>query len=268
MKYPIYQVDAFTDRAFAGNPAGVMPLNAWLPDQTLQSIAAEMNLAETAFFVTTGAGEYHLRWFTPTVEIKLCGHATLASAFVLTRFIDKSLAKMRFDSLSGPLFVRVDGDRLELDFPLLAFEANKDATIPARIAAAIGQQPVDVVVSPVYDAFLARLPDIASVRAAVPNFPALEALGRDLIVTADGAGEGVDFVSRFFAPLHGIPEDPVTGSSHCVLAPYWQQQLGRAQFHARQVSRRGGDLWLNMLGDRLRIAGHAVCVLRGEIEVN
>ncbi|WP_374383841.1 PhzF family phenazine biosynthesis protein [Dongia sp.] len=268
MKHPIYQVDAFTDRAFAGNPAGVMPLNVWLPDQTLQAIAAEMNLAETAFFVPTGAGQYHLRWFTPTVEVKLCGHATLASAFVLTRFIDKSLTEMRFDSLSGQLFVRVDGDRLELDFPLLSFEANSDATLPGRIAAAIGQQPVDVVASPVYDAYLARLSDGAAVRAAVPNFPAIEALGCDLIITADGAGEGVDFVSRFFAPLHGIPEDPVTGSSHCVLAPYWQQQSGRAQFHARQVSKRGGDLWLTMKGDRLRIAGHAVCVLQGEIEVN
>lgn len=265
MKHPIYQVDAFTDRPFAGNPAGVMPLKTWLPDQSLQLIAAEMNLAETAFFVPNKDG-YHLRWFTPTVEVKLCGHATLASAFVLNRLIDSSITAMRFDSLSGPLPVRVDGDRFELDFPLLSFEANHDAAMPERIAAAIGQTPIDVVVSPVYDAYLARFADVASVRAAVPDFRALEALGRDLIITAEGTGEGVDFVSRFFAPLHGIPEDPVTGSSHCVLAPYWARQTGKQRFQARQVSRRGGDLWLALAGDRLKIAGHAVCVMSGEIE--
>jgi PhzF family phenazine biosynthesis protein len=267
MKYPIYQVDAFTDRAFAGNPAGVMPLKTWLPDQALQSIAAEMNLAETAFFVPKGDG-YHLRWFTPTVEVKLCGHATLASAFVLNRLIDPNIKAMRFDTLSGPLHVRTDGARLELDFPVLAFEANADTSIPGRIAKAIGQVPADVVVSPVYDAYLARLDSVAAVRAAVADYPALEQLGRDLIITADGKEEGVDFVSRFFAPLHGIPEDPVTGSSHCVLAPYWKGRLGKDSFHARQVSRRGGDLWLTLAGERLKIAGHAVCVLSGEIEVN
>jgi PhzF family phenazine biosynthesis protein len=267
MKHPIYQVDAFTDKPFAGNPAGVMPLKTWLPDQQLQSIAAEMNLAETAFFVPNASG-YHLRWFTPTVEVKLCGHATLASAFVLNRLIDPTIKEMRFDSLSGPLHVRVDGDRFELDFPVLSYEANTDATIPARIANAIGQQPVDVVVSAVYDSYLARLANVASVRAAAPNFAAIEALGRDLIITADGKEEDVDFVSRFFAPLHGIPEDPVTGSSHCVLAPYWAKLTGKQRFHARQVSRRGGDLWLALAGDRLKIAGHAVCVLTGEIELN
>ena len=266
MKYPIYQVDAFTDRPFAGNPAGVMPLKTWLPDQLLQSIAAEMNLAETAFFVPNQGG-YHLRWFTPTVEVKLCGHATLASAFVLNRLIDPSIKEMRFDSLSGPLHVRTDGDRLELDFPVLGSEPNSDTTIPGRIAKAIGQAPVDVVVSPIYDSYLARLADVAAVRAAVPNFPALEALGRDLIITADGQEEGVDFVSRFFAHLHGIPEDPVTVSSHCVLAPYWAGLTGKQRFHARQVSRRGGDLWLTLAGDRLKIAGHAVCVLIGEIDL-
>lgn len=271
MKHPIYQVDAFTDRPFAGNPAGVMPLKTWLPDQVLQSIAAEMNLAETAFFVPKEGG-YHLRWFTPTVEVKLCGHATLASAFVLNRLLDPTITQMRFDSLSGPLHVRKDGDRFELDFPVLSFEANQDATIPDRILKAIGQQPVEVVVSPAYDAYLARLASVASVRAAIPNFAAIEALGRDLIITADGGEEGVDFVSRFFAPIHGIPEDPVTGSSHCVLAPYWAQQSGQAspggpRFHARQVSRRGGDLWLHLAGDRLKIAGHAVCVLTAEIDL-
>lgn len=267
MKHPIYQVDAFTDKPFAGNPAGVMPLKTWLPDQQLQSIAAEMNLAETAFFVPKEGG-YHLRWFTPTVEVKLCGHATLASAFVLNRLIDPTITQMRFDSLSGPLHVNVGDDRLELDFPVIGFEANKDTTMPDRIAKAIGQAPIDVVVSPIYDSYLARLANVAAVRAAVPNFAAIEALGRDLIITADGKEEGVDFVSRFFAPLHGIPEDPVTGSSHCVLAPYWAQLTGSQRFHARQVSRRGGDLWLNLAGDRLKIAGHAVCVLSGEIEVN
>jgi PhzF family phenazine biosynthesis protein len=270
VKHKIYQVDAFTDRAFAGNPAGVMPLEAWLPDPVLQQIAAEMNLAETAFFVPN-AGGYHLRWFTPTVEIKLCGHATLASAYVLTRFIDPALKKMRFDSLSGPLFVEIQGDRLELDFPLLAYEANDDATIPARIAAALDVAPEEVVSSRIYDAYIARLSDEAAVRAVPAKYAAIEALGRDLIVTAQGQSgpgkDGVDFVSRFFAPLHGIPEDPVTGSSHCVLANFWRDRLHKTNFHARQVSRRGGDLWLDMQGDRLKIAGHAVCVLTGEIDV-
>ncbi|TDQ80511.1 PhzF family phenazine biosynthesis protein [Dongia mobilis] len=270
MRHRIYQVDAFTDRPFAGNPAGVMPLEAWLPDSVLQQIAAEMNLAETAFFVPqpeSGAGAFHLRWFTPTVEIKLCGHATLASAFVLNRFIDSSLTRMQFESLSGPLFVAVEGDRLELDFPLLPYEAAVAADMPGRIAGAIGAVPVEVAVSEAYDAYIARLADAAAVRAVPANYAAIEALGRDLIVTAPGEGEA-DFVSRFFAPLHGIPEDPVTGSSHCVLANFWKDRLGKTSFHARQVSRRGGDLWLTMAGDRLKIAGHAVCVLTGEIEVS
>lgn len=265
MKHRIYQVDAFTDRAFAGNPAGVMPLSTWLPDPVLQSVAAEMNLAETAFFVPNERG-FHLRWFTPTTEIKLCGHATLASAFIYHRFIDPKTTRMRFDSLSGPLFVEIGQERLELDFPLLAYEENDDATIPGRIAAAIGVAPEEVVSSRIYDAYIARLADEAAVRAVPSNYAAIEALGRDLIVTAPGSG-GVDFVSRFFAPLHGIPEDPVTGSSHCVLANYWKDRLGKTRFHARQVSRRGGDLWLDMVGDRLKIAGHAVCVISGEIEI-
>lgn len=266
MKHPIYQVDAFTDRPFAGNPAGVMPLKTWLPDQVLQSIATEMSLAETAFFVPNEGG-YHLRWFTPTHEVKLCGHATLASAFVLNRLIDPNITQMRFDSLSGPLHVRVDGDRFELDFPVLSHEANDDATAPARVAAAIGQQPVELLKSAVYGAFVARMKNVAAVRAAAPNFLAIEALGTDLIITADGVEEGVDFVSRFFAPLHGIPEDPVTGSSHCVLAPYWHKQTGKTRFHARQVSQRGGDLWLELVGDRVKIAGHGVLVLTGEINI-
>lgn len=266
MKHKIYQVDAFTDRAFAGNPAGVMALQSWLPDPVLQQIAAEMNLAETAFFVPNEGG-FHLRWFTPTTEVKLCGHATLASAFVLNRFIDPAIKQMRFDSLSGPLFVEVQGDRLELDFPLLAYEANDDATIPTRIAAAIGVTPREVVSSRVYDAYVARLDNESAVRNVPSNYAAIETLGRDLIVTAPGVN-GIDFVSRFFAPLHGIPEDPVTGSSHCVLANFWHDRLGKTEFHARQVSRRGGDLWLKMAGDRLKIAGHAVCVLSGEIELS
>lgn len=265
MKHSIYQIDAFTDRAFAGNPAGVMPLDQWLPDAMLQAIAAEMNLAETAFFVPNADG-YHLRWFTPTTEVKLCGHATLASAFVLTRFVNPALRRLRFDTLSGPLYVETAGERLELDFPLLSYEANDDAAIPGRIAAAIGVTPVDVVSSRIYDAYLARLDTVDAVRSMVASLAAIEALGRDLIVTAPGEGE-VDFVSRFFAPLHGIPEDPVTGSSHCVLANYWRDRLGKSLFHARQVSRRGGDLWLRIDGDRLRIAGHAVCTLTGEIDI-
>lgn len=263
MRHRIYQVDAFTDRAFAGNPAGVMPLDAWLPDSVLQQVAAEMNVAETAFFVPQGEG-YHLRWFTPSVEVRLCGHATLASAFVLSRFIETDLRRVRFDSLSGPLFVEMQGDRLELDFPLLAYEAHDDPSLAGRVAAAIGTTPLEIVSSRAYDSYIVRLADEAALRAVPANFAAIKALGRDLIVTAPGK-DGVDFISRFFAPLHGIPEDPVTGSSHCVLANFWRDRLGRTSFHARQVSARGGDLWLTMAGDRVKIAGHAVCVLEGEI---
>jgi PhzF family phenazine biosynthesis protein len=258
MELPIYQIDAFTDRAFAGNPAAVMPLPAWLPDDLMQRIAAENNLAETAFFVPTGDG-FHLRWFTPTVEIALCGHATLASAFVITRFLEPGRRSVRFDSMSGPLAVTCDGDRLVLDFPRLSTKPADEKI--DLVANCLSHRPRSVFDSDDYIAYFAVFDDEAAVRQIVPDMLAMMKLDKDIVVTAPG--DEVDFVSRLFAPLHGIPEDPVTGSTHCVLAPYWAGRLGKNRFHARQVSPRGGDLWLELEPTRVVMAGYGVCVMKG-----
>lgn len=256
---PIYQVDAFTAEVFRGNPAAVCPLPEWLPDPVMQSIAAENNLAETAFFVG-GSGRYHLRWFTPAVEVDLCGHATLASAFVLFHHLEPHLEEVRFESRSGPLFVRRDGDWLTLDFPSLPPERLEP---PAGLAEALDTAPREVWASADY---LAVLGSEAEVRALRPDQAALSQLDRrGVIVTAPG--EDCDFVSRFFAPNCGIPEDPVTGSAHCVLAPYWAERLGKTELRARQVSARGGEIRCRLEGDRVHLSGQAVLYLRGEITV-
>src|SRR5688572_31978080 len=218
MNIPLYQVDAFTDRVFHGNPAAVCPLREWLPEAVLQAIAAENNLAETAFFTGAG-GEYALRWFTPVAEVDLCGHATLASAFVIFQFLEPHLERLVFDSRSGPLAVARDGEALTMDFPVLAPEPINP---PEALVAALGVEPVEVLASADY---LVRLRSEAEVRALQPDIAALARLDRrGVIVTAPG--EEHDFVSRFFAPRYGIPEDPVTGSAHCILAPYWAERLG------------------------------------------
>lgn len=262
MELPIYQIDAFTDRAFTGNPAAVMPLDAWLPDEMLQKIAAENNLAETAFFIPKG-DEFHIRWFTPTVEVALCGHATLASAYVITRYLQPHRQKMVFDSLSGPLIVTRDGDRLALDFPRLGHEPA-DHKFDA-VAACLSHRPTSVFKSDQYIAYFAVFEDEATVRALVPDLLAMTRLDKDVVVTA--RGDAVDFVSRFFAPLHGIPEDPVTGSMHCVLTPYWAERLGKTRLQARQVSARGGDLWLELQPERVVISGYGVSVLKGTMSL-
>jgi PhzF family phenazine biosynthesis protein len=267
MDLPIYQLDAFTDRAFAGNPAAVMPLENWLPDAQLQQIAAENNLAETAFFVAKGEG-FQLRWFTPTVEVDLCGHATLASAFVITRFLDPGRRRIVFESRSGDLPVLCDGDRFVLDFPALPPLPADDQL--AAVAACLDRRPVAVHRSNEYIAYVAVFDRAEDVLKITPNFMALGKLDKDVIVTAPGdvsIGSDIDFVSRFFAPNHGIPEDPVTGSAHCVLAPYWAGRLGKTIFRARQVSTRGGDLWLELKGNRVLIAGQAVCVMTGVMSI-
>lgn len=263
MELPIYQVDAFTDRAFAGNPAAVMPLDAWLPDELMQKIAAENNLAETAFFVPKGDA-FHIRWFTPTVEVDLCGHATLASAYVITRYLQPHRQKMTFDSLSGPLIVTRDGDRLALDFPRLNHKPA-DHKIDT-VAGCLSHRPVSVFDSDQYIAYFAVFEDEATVRAIVPDMLAMMKLDKDVVVTA--RGDKVDFVSRFFAPLHGIPEDPVTGSMHCVLTPYWAERLGKTRLQARQVSARGGDLWIELQPERVVMAGHGVCVIKGTMTLD
>jgi PhzF family phenazine biosynthesis protein len=262
MRIPIYQVDAFTDRLFAGNPAAVCPLKEWLPAETMQSIAAENNLAETAFFAAEGDG-YLLRWFTPTVEIELCGHATLASAYVVTRILEPARTTVPFRTLkAGTLTVTRVGERLVMDFPSRPAEPR-----PAdpRVVAALGKPPVETLaqghhILAVYE----RAEDIIDIK---PDFAALRAVGGvSVIVTAPGTG-GVDFVSRFFAPNHGIDEDPVTGGAHCVLTPYWARRLGKTRLRARQLSARGGDLVCELKGERIALEGNAKLYLEGTITV-
>jgi PhzF family phenazine biosynthesis protein len=256
----MYQVDAFTSRLFAGNPAAVCPLEQWLEAPVMQAIAAENNLSETAFFVRTGDC-YALRWFTPTVEVDLCGHATLASAFVIFEYLDRSAEAIRFETRSGTLVVRRDGDLLAMDFPARVPERAGDA---AAVGRALGKAPLELWASRDY---LAVYASEADVRALAPDMAAVAGLDRfAVIVTAPGTG-GVDFVSRFFAPAGGVAEDPVTGSAHCTLVPYWAQRLGKTRFHALQVSPRGGELWCELNGDRVIIRGHAVRYLEGSIEV-
>lgn len=262
MDLPIYQIDAFSDRAFAGNPAAVMPLSQWLPDALMQQIAAENNLAETAFFVPKGKG-FHIRWFTPTVEIALCGHATLASAFVITRYLQPERQEINFESMSGPLTVRRDGERLVLDFPRYAAKPAPDKL--EAVAACLNHRPSSIFDCDDYIAYFARFEDEATIRDLTPDFAALCRLDKDVVVTAPG--DTVDFVSRLFGPIHGIPEDPVTGSAHCVLTPYWSGILGKSRFHARQVSARGGDLWIELTQDRVLMAGYGVCVLMGTMTI-
>jgi len=259
MRLPIYQVDAFTDRIFAGNPAAVVPLKEWLPDATLQAIATENNLAETAFFLPRDV--YALRWFTPTVEVDLCGHATLASAHVVFRFIEPERRRVAFETLqAGTLVVTRQGDELAMDFPAWP---PQPAEPPSNLAAALGRNPTELLASRDWFAVYEREADIAAIK---PDFAALRRLDRAVIVTAPGTG-GVDFVSRFFAPAAGIDEDPVTGSAHCQLIPYWAKRLGKARLAARQVSSRGGTLTCALEGGRVTIAGQARLYLEGAITV-
>jgi PhzF family phenazine biosynthesis protein len=261
MRLPIYQVDAFTDRLFGGNPAAIVPLEQWLPDQTMQAIAAENNLAETAFFVREDEG-YALRWFTPTVEVDLCGHATLASAYVILQRLEPRRADVAFRTLrAGTLRVKRQGDALAMDFPSRPAEP---VAASAALAAALGKAPAAVLAARDYLAVYERPEEVA---ALAPDFAALARLDRfAVIVTAPGRG-GVDFVSRFFAPAQGIAEDPVTGSSHCTLAPYWSTRLSKKTLTARQISPRSGDLTCTVEGDRVIIAGRCVLYLEGAITV-
>ncbi len=263
MAQPFFWVDAFTSEVFTGNPAAVCPLNAWLDDSLLQKMAWQHGLSETAFFVRTGERRYHLRWFTPAIEVDLCGHATLASAHVLFSELGQVGDEVTFDSRGGPLVVRhTEKGRLSMDFP------SRTAGVfqpPDRLAMALRKVPDTVSLGP--SCWLVVYPKAEDVRSLTPDHPALAAFkpGR-FIVTAPGDEPGLDFVSRFFAPDAGVPEDPVTGSAHCVLTPYWSARLRKGSLHAKQVSRRGGELWCTMAGDRVHIAGHAATYLRGQID--
>jgi predicted PhzF superfamily epimerase YddE/YHI9 len=261
MNLPLYRVDAFSARAFGGNPAAVVPLDAWLEDGLLQRIANENGLSETAYFVRTGPARADLRWFTPTVEVDLCGHATLAAAFVLFEELGQLESPIVFDTKSGPLSAYRRQSRVELDFPE---RAARTAPPTEALLRGLGRPPTHVLRSErmwlcVYETeadVVGLEPDHTALAGAVP--------GR-IIVTAPGTA--CDFVSRFFAPDAGIPEDPVTGSAHCTLVPYWAERLGKTRLHARQVSRRGGELWCELDGPRVRMAGKGALYLKGEIRL-
>lgn len=261
MKLKIFQVDAFTKDLFAGNPAAVVPLDAWLPDDVMQRIAAENNLAETAFFVKSG-DIYEIKWFTPTVEIALCGHATLASAYVVFRIVGHDSDKIQFRShISGDLFVERRDDLFMLDFPSYP---SKVYELPG-LGEILGREPLEIVEAGGYViALFANETDVAEIK---PDFRAMANLdAHAVVVTAKGASS--DFVSRFFGPAVGVDEDPVTGSSHCRLIPYWAEKLGRTKLFARQISKRGGEIYCELFGDRVKMGGNAVLYMKGEIYVD
>ncbi len=256
----MYQVDAFARRTFEGNPAAVVPLDEWLPDTTLQSIAAENNLSETAFFVPQG-DHYLLRWFTPATEVDLCGHATLASAFVLFECEGYEGDRIRFESRSGVLSVTRDGDLFVLDFPA---QPPRSCAIPDPIREALGAEPIECLQAA---DLIAVYQDEQFVRNVAPVIERLRSLDcRGIIITA--ASTDYDFVARFFGPNVGIDEDPVTGSAYTQLVPYWAAKTGRTKFRARQVSNRGGELFCELAGERVLIAGTAVKYLEGVVDVD
>lgn len=266
MKLPLFQVDAFTNKVFSGNPAAICPFDRWLDDRTMLAIAAENNLSETAFCVREGA-QYGLRWFTPKSKVQLCGHATLAAAFVIFNILEPGTQSVEFRTCSGPLRVEQDGDLLAMDLPL----------IPARPCTALPPDLIDglspaprVVLESGEDAnernYFVVYDSEDEVRRAKPDLLRLEKLHpAGVCITAPGSQS--DFVSRYFVPSYGIPEDPVTGSTHCTLAPYWSERLAKKILHARQVSKRGGDLIAEPRSGRVVLKGNAVLYLAGEISV-
>ena len=259
MKIPLYHIDAFTSQVFKGNPAAVCPLQSWLEDRVLQGIAAENNLSETAFIVEQG-DQFQIRWFTPTMEVDLCGHATVAAAFVIFRFIKVGLTGVRFSSKSGQLIVTERDDRICLDFPVM--EASP-CVPPEALLRALGQKPREVLASRDYLVVYEQEEEIQKIQ---PNFILLQQLDR-LGVIVTSPGETADFVSRFFAPKAGIAEDPVTGSAHCTLIPYWAKRLRKNSLSALQISTRGGELFCEYQGERVIIAGQAIRYLEGAIYV-
>lgn len=261
MRLPIFQVDAFTTRLFSGNPAAVVPMDRFLDDATLQAIAAENNLAETAFLVRDG-NDCRLRWFTPTTEVPLCGHATLASAAVVMERLQPGRGEVVFHTASGALTVTRTGPGYVMDFPV---RRSVPVAAPTGLAAALGAVPIEVVADEFN--YLALLQSAQVVRELAPDIAAIAGMGRSgVIVTAPGDGL-YDFVSRYFAPAKGIPEDPVTGGAHCALAPYWANRLDRTEFRAYQASRRGGEITCRLNGERVELEGTCVFFMEGEVEV-
>ncbi|MCH6258280.1 PhzF family phenazine biosynthesis protein [Puniceicoccaceae bacterium K14] len=256
MKLPIYQVDAFAEKPFSGNPAAVCPLEEWLPDHTLQAIAEENNLSETAYYVKEG-DSYRIRWFTPNKEVDLCGHATLAAAYVLF-MLSNDQNDLSFKSRSGPLSVSKFEDTLTLNFPQ---QPGTLCDAPQNLSEALGKAPSECYAADDYMAVFESEADILSLE---PDFSLLQSLQlRGVIATAPG--ESCDFVSRFFAPKYGIDEDPVTGSAHCTLTPYWSARLRKEKLNAQQLSKRRGHLTCEQHDDRILISGKAILYLEGSI---
>jgi len=261
MNIPMYQVDAFSSEPFKGNPAAVCVLAQWPDDDTMQSIAAENNLAETAFILKAENG-YDLRWFTPEVEIDLCGHATLASAYIVFKFLQPELKSVSFSTMSGELVVEASDDgKLSMDFPA---RAPKQIEISAEAKKAFGDAALET-----WQArdLLVLLESEKAVQDYQPDMVALSAVKDSFAVIATAPGDEVDFVSRFFAPNAGIPEDPVTGSAHCTLIPFWAERLGKQALHARQLSKRTGELFCENNGARVTMSGYACLFLKGEIYI-
>jgi len=266
MNLDLFHVDAFARHVFSGNPAAICPLTTWLADARMQEIAAENNLSETAFFVPQADGAYGLRWFTPTTEVDLCGHATLASAHVIWQFLGGS-GVLEFHTRSGRLSVERAGELIMLDFPSIPLVAPEKT--PAAVGLGLGGDPEDVLTTGETNGsgfWMAVFKDQTVVQSLVPDIHVLSGLGK-VAVVATAPGKDCDFASRCFAPGLGIPEDPVTGSIHCFLTPYWASKLGKPSLYARQVSDRGGELFCENRGSRVRIGGYAVCYSAGKIDV-
>lgn len=260
MKITLYQVDAFTSKLFGGNPAAVCPLEKWIDEKMMQAIALENNLSETAFIVAEKENTFGIRWFTPTVEVDLCGHATLGAAYVVFHYLHQEWNKVTFNSRSGPLHVTRDNTLLTLDFPAIKGEK---ITSSANWQALLGVKPLEVYQGKDCLVLLDSEETVANLKVDMAGIAQLET--RALIVTAKG--NNVDFVSRFFAPRVGVPEDPVTGSAHSMLIPFWANRLGKKQLVAKQLSARGGELFCEQQQDRVMIGGHAVLYMQGEIHL-
>lgn len=260
MRLNLYQIDAFTNKLFGGNPAAVVPLEEWIDDQLMQQLAMENNLAETVFFVPN-KDEFDIRWFTPVLEINLCGHATLASAFVLYNFIGYSNPKIIFNSKSGKLVVEKQGNNLKMDFP--SWKPEKISEYPSSLQSALGVKEIAGVYK--YRDLLVELNTEEDVTNAQPDFTVLKKNGEKVIITAPG--RNVDFVSRFFAPTAGIDEDPVTGSAHSQLIPFWSEKLGKKIMQAKQLSQRRGDIYCEHNGDRVIMGGECKFYMKGEFEI-
>jgi PhzF family phenazine biosynthesis protein len=263
MKLTLYQVDAFTDKIFGGNPAAVIPLKKWIPDELMQQLALENNLSETVFFVPSEKKgvDYDIRWFTPELEINLCGHATLASAYVIFNILKEKKKSVSFDSKSGILIIKKKKKVLEMDFP--SWKPEKINDYPDELIVSLGNPEIVAVYK--YRDSLVELSDEEAVKKIQPDFTLMKKTGEKVIITAPG--KEVDFVSRFFAPIAGVDEDPVTGSAHSQLIPFWSEKLGKNKMQAKQLSKRGGDIYCEQNGDRVMIGGECAFYMKGEVSI-